>query len=300
MTVTDSSSFSPTRFLADFKKLADATGAPYSESTIQESLTTFEECFKEGTVIWRTTNRPNDVVNYRFYLRYRLDTVEMATKAGYLEPGNPMGRLATSWSALFNGDTEQWCDFHPKMGLVKTWVHLKCRRPVDDVLDASEVPEAVRAHKPTFRRLGLELVRFAAVDYDGASMNLYFTAPGPLSESQAAQYTDLAQCGPPTKQEFQDMHAFLNSQGFLFAVTMDYKTGEVKRVAFYANLPGKELPAVNDRLKLFFAEAISYDKQHTRIVGWSYGVGDKKYMKAESSYVGEFATLLKDVGSPLL
>src|SRR6266566_7210655 len=121
MTVSSSPSFSPTRFLTDFKKLADAIGAPYSEPAIQETLDTFEGCFKEGAVIWRTTNRPNDVVNYRFYLRRRLDTVEMATKAGFIEPGNQMGRLATSWSALFNGDTEQWCDFHPKMGLVKTW-----------------------------------------------------------------------------------------------------------------------------------------------------------------------------------
>ncbi|PYH97268.1 hypothetical protein BO71DRAFT_468204 [Aspergillus ellipticus CBS 707.79] len=280
------SAFDQPQFLNDFKKTADAIGAPYSETAILDTLKTFETCFKEGAVIWRTTNRPRDPVNYRFYLRRRLDTVHIATQAGYLDPNDPMGQL--------------WCDFHPETGLVKTWVNLKGRRPVDDILNAAVVPESVRAHAPTFHRLGLRLVRFLAVDYDGNSMNLYFTAPGPISETQAAQYTKLAQCDPPTAQEYQDMQTFLNPQGFAFAVTMEYTTGTIKRVAFYAlNLPANQLPVVNDRVLDFFAAAPSYDKHRTKNVAWSFGVGNKKYMKAESSYVGELATVLKDVGSPL-
>lgn len=300
MTVEGVSKFDPVRFLTDFKKTADAIGSAYSESSILKALETFKVCFRDGAVIWRTTNRDGDPVNYRFYLRRRLDTIEIATRAGYLEPDNQMARLITSWSALYKGDTEQWCDFHPETGLAKTWVNLKGRRPVDDILNAPEVPDSVRAHGPKFHSLGLELVRFLAVDYEGSTMNLYFTAPGPVSETQATQYTALAQCKPPTKEEFQDMRSFLNPQGFAFAVTMEYKTGAIKRVAFYAlSLPQNRLPTVNDRVTTFFTAAPSYDKQQTKNVAWSYGVGDKKYMKAESSYVGELATVLKDVGSPL-
>lgn len=301
MTVVEvASKFDPVRFLTDFKSTADAIGASYSESSILEALKTFKNCFQDGAVIWRTTNRENDPVNYRFYLQQRLDTIEIATKGGYIEPGNQMARLITSWSALYNGDTQQWCDFHPETGLAKTWVNLKGRRPLDDILNAPEVPPCVRAHRPTFHSLGLELVRFLAVDYEGSTMNLYFTAPGPLSETQAAQYTALAQCKPPTEEEFRDMRSFLNPQGFAFAVTMKYDTGVITRVAFYAlNLPENQLPVVNDRVLAFFAAAPSYDKQQTRNVAWSFGLGDKKYMKAESSYVGELATVLKDVGSPL-
>ncbi|KAJ5745281.1 secondary metabolism biosynthetic enzyme [Penicillium odoratum] len=212
-----------------------------------------------------------------------------------------MARLINSWSALYNEDTEQWCDFHPETGLVKTWVNLKGPRPVDSILSASEVSESVRAHGPAFHRLGLKLVRFVAVDYEGSTMNMYFTAPGPVSETQAAQYTGMAQCTPPTSQEFRDMQSFLNPQGFSFAVTMDYKTGAIKRVAFYAlSLPQNELPAVNDRVRTFFTEAPSYDKHPTRIIAWSFGLGDNKYTKAESSYVGDLATVLKDVDSPLI
>ena len=298
--VDSPASFSPSKFLHDFKTTADAIDAPYSEPAILAVLKVFEECLKEGAVIWRTTNRPGDPLNYRFYLRRRLDTIAIATEAGILESDNPMARLVTSWSSLYSGGTEQWCDFDPTTGLAKTWVNLKGRRPVDDILNAPEVPISVRAHGPTFHSLGLDVVRFLAVDYHGSTMNLYFTAPGPVSEDQAAQYTNLAGCLPPTDQEFEDMCTFLNPQGYAFAVTMEYKTGRITRVAFYALiLPPGKLPAVNDRVLKFFSEAPSYDKERTRNVAWSYGLGGSKYMKAESSYVGELATLLRDVGSPL-
>jgi hypothetical protein len=292
--------FSSTQFLTDFKKTASAIDAPYSEPSIQKALAIFEKCFSEGGVILRTTNRPKDVLNYRFYLRERIDTVSIATKAGYIEAGNPIGKLATCWSALWEGNTQQWCDFHPETGLAKTWIYLKGIRPVDDILNAVEVPDSVRAHGPTFHELGLERVRFLAVDYAGSTMNLYFTAPGPVTEEQAAKYTKLAQCDPPTEQEFRDMKAFLSPKGFAFAVTMKYDTGAITRVAFYAlSLPGKDLPSVDERVKKFFEVAPNYDKERTRVVAWSFGVGGKKYMKCESSYTGEFSTLLKDVGAPL-
>jgi hypothetical protein len=143
-------------------------------------------------------------------------------------------------------------------------------------------------------------VGWLAVDYEGNTLNLYFTGPGPLTEEQAAKYTKLAQCGPPTKQEFQDMRKFLHPTGFSFAVTMKYETGEITRVAFYAlNLPGKDLPSVDERVKRFFETAPSYDKKQTRNVAWSFGVGDKRYMKCAASYSGEVAMLLKDVKAPL-
>lgn len=52
------------------------------------------------------------------------------------------------------------------------------------------------------------------------------------------------------------------SLAVLFTVIFDYKTGKIKRVAFYAlNILGGELLAIaNDGLRKFFAEAPSYDK----------------------------------------
>ena len=301
MTVLASSptSFSSAKFLEDLKRTSDAVGAPYSEPAILAVLKVFEECFKESVVIWRTSDRPDDPLNYRFYLRRRLDTISIATEAGLLKSDDPIARQLTSWSSLYDGESWQWCDFDPKAGLAKTWVNLRGRRPLDDILNAPEVPVSVRNHGPTFHQLGLETVIFVAGDYHGNSINLYFAAPGPLSSTQAAQYANLADCSPPTDREFDDMHNFLSPQSFTFAVTMDYKTGRITRVAFYALrlTPGRS-PTVGDRISKFFTEAPSYDQEQTRMVAWSYGLGDSKYIKAESSYVGEWASLLRASAPP--
>ncbi|KJZ73749.1 hypothetical protein HIM_06867 [Hirsutella minnesotensis 3608] len=295
------SSFDSSRFLLDYKKTADSLGAPYSESTVQGTLDGFPGCFDEGTVIWRSTSRQGDKLNYRFYLCNRVDTVALGVKAGYLDADKPMSRLATSWSGLFDGDSVQWCDLDPEEGVAKTWVFLKGQRSVDDILDASEVPETARAHRATFHRLGLKLVHFVAVDHHGGTMNIYFTVPGPISEAQAAAYTELAGCQPPTRAEFDDLLKFLPSRRFVFAATIDYDTGKIKRVAFYAlNIPAGELPATaNDRLRKFFQEAPSYDKVQTRNVAWSYGNGDSKYMKGEASYTGDLQNWVQNVRGPV-
>ena len=295
------SAFTSARFLDDYKKTADSLGASYSEPIVQGTLSSFDGCFEEGTVIWRSTSRPNDKLNYRFYLRRRLDTVALAVKAGYIEASSPMARLATCWSDLFNGDTVQWCDLDPEEGVAKTWIFLKGQRSVDDILDAAVVPECARVHRAKFHSLGLKLVHFVAVDHHSDTMNIYFTVPGPISEAQAAAYTNLAGCKPPTAAEFQDLSKFLPTQRFVFAVTIDYNTGKIKRVAFYAlNVPGGEIPATaNDRLRKFFNEAPSYDKQQTRNVAWSYGNGDSKYMKGEASYTGDLQDWVQNVRSPV-
>jgi hypothetical protein len=93
--------FSAARFLIDFKKTASALGSPYKESVIAKSLKVFEKPFAQGAVTWRSTKRPNDVLNYRVYLRERLDTIGIAKNAGYIEPGNSMAKLATCWSKLY-------------------------------------------------------------------------------------------------------------------------------------------------------------------------------------------------------
>ena len=291
--------FSSEKFLYDFKRTSDALGAPYSEPAILTTLKVFKECFDEAVVILRTTNRPGDPLNYRFYLRRRLDTISIAAEAGMIKADDPIARLLTSWSSLNNGETWQWCDFDPETGLGKTWVNLRGRQPLDHILNAPEVPLSVRAHGPTFHSLGLDTVIFVAGDYHGSTINLYFAAPGPVTKTQAAQYASLAGCSPPTDQEFEDMRDFLNPQSYTFAVTMEYKTGRVTRVAFYAvRLPPQKSPTVDDRITKFFSETPSYDQEQTRFVAWSYGKGDKKYMKAETSYVGEWAALLRDNAPP--
>lgn len=296
MSLTETpASFSTTRFLDDLIKTSDAIGAPYSKTAISTVLKVFEECFTQGVVTWRATDRPGDALNFRIYLRRQLDTISIATEAGLLEPDNKMARLLNSWAALYTGEALQWIDFDPKKGLAKTWLNVKGRRPIDDILNTPEVPASVRAHGPMFHSVGLETVTFLAVDYHSQTMNLYFAGPSPMTKTQAAQYTNLVGCSPPTDQEFKEMSTFLSPGAFPFAVTMEYETGRITRVAIYAMaLSPERLPTVEDRISKFLSEAPSYDQHQSINVAWSYGLGGSKYMKADSSYIGEQTVIMNE------
>jgi hypothetical protein len=124
-------------------------------------------------------------------------------------------------------------------------------------------------------------------------MNFYFLVPGLLAADQAARYTNLAGCVPPTEQELQDMKDSMGPM-FVFAVTVEYETGRITRVAFYA-LDIPKLPPVNERLVKIFSKAPSYDQQRSMVIAWSYGLGNSKYMKGESSYVGEMSSRINEV-----
>lgn len=292
--------FNPAQFLKDIKRTSAAIGAPYSEAATGKVVEVYGQSFHDGAVLWRATNRAGDALNYRFYERRPIDTVAIAVKAGLLAPDNAMARLITSWSSLYGGTPEQSCDFDAEKGLTKAWVYLAGFRPLKDILGADGVPECIRQHAPMFHDLGLELVRHVAVDYDSNTVNLYFRAPGPISEEQAGRFVALAGCPPPSQAEIQEMGDFLNPIGFTFSVTMKFLTGAIKRVGFYAlKLPPNSFPEVGERLTTFFKEAPSYDAEEMNAVAWSFGEGGKKYIKAERSYCGRLVPLLRDWSSAL-
>ncbi|KKY13521.1 hypothetical protein UCRPC4_g06967 [Phaeomoniella chlamydospora] len=301
MQIKQQVSFNPSRFFEDVQNTCTAINAPYSESATQGVIEAYSNSFHTGAVLWRTTDRPGDALNYRFYERKPTDTVSRAVEAGLLKPDHHLGQLITSWSSLYSGTPEQSCDFDAERGLTKAWVYMGGMRPVDDILNAPHVPESIRRHGPTFHSLGLELVRHVAADYLSETLNIYFRAPGPINLQQAITYIRLADVTLNiSADEVEEMRQFLNPTGFTFSVTMAYTTGEIQRVAFYALKlhPGK-YPVINDRLKVFFSEAPSYDEEEMNAIAWSFGKGGKKYIKAERSYCGELVPLMKDWSSAM-
>jgi len=292
-------SFSPSKFLDDISKTTSALGAPYSEATTRKVLETFPHSFNDGAVLWRATDRKGDSLNYRFYERRPIDTVAIAIKAGLLTADDAiMADLVTTWSLLYNGTPEQSCDFDAETGLVKTWVFLKGLRPLDDILNAPGVPDSLRFHQATFHSLGLNTVRHVAVDYPKSTVNLYFRARGPVSQYQATKFNALAGANPPSAAEFEEMVSHLNPRGFTFSVTLKLSTGTIERVGYYAlKLPVGIFPDISDTLKTFFAVAPSYDPEEMNAIAWSFGKGNKKYVKAERSYCGRLVSLMRDWNS---
>ncbi|KAK6604046.1 hypothetical protein H4I95_05949 [Botrytis cinerea] len=288
--VSESLKFDQSRFLNDIQILSAAINAPYSESTTKKVLSVFSDSFHDGVVLWRATDRVGDALNYRFYSRRPIDTVTIASSAGLLSPDvvSNLGRLVTSWSSLYDGLPEESCDFDAEKGLVKAW----CRG----------VPESLKQHEERFKALELEKVRHVAVDYQKATVNLYFRAQGPISLQQATSFNALAGAGPPSQTQFLEMQEFLNAVGYTFAVTIRVDSGDIERVGYYAlKLPDratKNWPVINAQLEKFAQFAPSYDREEMNAVAWSFG-GTERYVKFERSYCGELVPLIKGWGTTL-
>ena len=278
--------------------VAAAIGAPYSETTTRAVLDAYGENFCNGAVLWRATNRPGDVLNYRFYERHPVDTIDVAVRNGLLVPESQLAKLVTSWSSLYDGTPEQSCDFDSDIGLSKTWVYLGDMRPLDDILSIPGISESIRSHKPLFNKLDLNLVRHVAVDYRKNTLNIYFRAKGPASLQQITEYTILAGANPPGPDLFNEMMKYLSPSGYTFSVTLHADTGAIERVGFYAlKLPPGEFPTIDDRLSIFFSTAPSYDEEEMNAIAWSFGKNGKTYIKAERSYCGDLVNLMRDWNS---
>ncbi|MGW2373908.1 aromatic prenyltransferase [Kitasatospora sp. NPDC001683] len=291
--------FSPSRFLKDIEATTVLLGIDYSEAMTRRVLDAYEESFHRGAVLWRTTDKPDGVLNYRFYERVPVDTVSIAAQTGLLGPHNQTASLISAWSSLYEGST-QLCDFDAVRGLAKTWVYLGGIRPLEEVLGAPGVPDTIRRHHGGFRELGLTSVRHVAVDYQHDTANLYFRVQEGLSPKAAARLLALSRSTPPDETTFKDMVDFTAPDGHTFSVTLRISTGQVERVGIYAlRLPAGQFPRLNDRLAAFFSGAPSHDEEEMNAVAWSFGAGGSRYVKAERSYCGRLVALMREWNSPM-
>ncbi|GIJ90336.1 putative secondary metabolism biosynthetic enzyme [Aspergillus pseudoviridinutans] len=293
--------FDPKRFLVDIQETCRAIGAPLSQEITLKVLETFQASFARGAVLWRTTDLPGDALNFRFYERVSIDAVSCAVNAKLLQPNHPLSQMIVSWSSLYSGAPQQSCDFDTKRGLTKIWVYLGDMRPLGDILSAPHVPLSIRNHAKSFYNLGLKIIRHVAADFTSNTVNIYFRAHGPLTLERARSLVGLAD--PTyllTREEVEEMRRFLNPVGFTFAVTMDYTTGEIKRVGVYAlKLAPGTYPPMDERLKIFFTQAPSHDEEEMNAIAWSFGKGGARYVKAERSYCGGLVPLMRQWNSAM-
>lgn len=280
--MTSGAEFSSTVFLNDLRNVATVLDAPFSEAVNRRVLDVYARSFAAGPVLLRTTDRPGDPLNYRFYSRHRWDTVGAAVSAGLVAEDRVLVPLIRSWSALYGGRPEQSCDFDAGSGLLKTCVYLGGTSALDDVLGARGVPHSVKQHGPLFRSLGLSGCRHVSVDYRDYTVTLYFRAPGPLTEQQCTRFTEMVNAAPPELLLTAEMQHYLRVRAYTFSVTISLETGELERCGFYAlRLPTGHFPRINGRLSLFFLLAPSYGAEKSNAVRWSFGGGGQTYVEAE-------------------
>lgn len=289
--------FSESRFLEDLREMCLAIDAPFSEDTTKKVLRAYGPSFRRGAVNWRVTDRPGDALNFRFYEREQTDTITPAIEAGLLDPASPVLPLLRAWAGLFPG-TVQCCDFCPSQGLVKCWLFLGGLRPADELLRAPGVPAHIARHAGELRRLGLTRARHIAVDYSGATVNLYFSQEGPLTGERVRALAALPGGRPsrPSDDEAAEMARFVSPEASDVAVTFRIDTGEVTRTAQYAFLMERAYPRLEKRIGTFFGRAPCYDEEPGDIVAWSFG--GKRYMKGERNYCGDTVSLMRDWALP--
>jgi hypothetical protein len=73
--------FSRSRFIHDFITLSKSMNAPYSQTTIENILIAFNEHWENSAILFRCTDRPGGVVNFRFFARRRVDMIAIAAHA---------------------------------------------------------------------------------------------------------------------------------------------------------------------------------------------------------------------------
>ncbi|KAL3489225.1 prenyltransferase-like protein [Aspergillus germanicus] len=294
--------FSQTRFLSDLESACKALNVPYSESTTLTILKTFDQSFTRGAVLLRTTDQANRPLNYRVYERESIDMVSLSINAGLLAQDSNLGQLVQTWSSLYGSESHQLADFDSSRGLVKFWVFLGGIRPLEEVLNVHGVPECIRRYQTMFETLNLNGVRHTAVDLEKASINLYFRTKPNVSRAEMNEYTSLAGADPIPDPLFEEITTHFPKAGGTFAVTLDFYTGTISRVAFYAlRLDENNLPpsAVSGRIKTFFEVCPSYESDEMKALAWSFGEGTKRYVKAEHSYTGDLVGLIKGWGTSL-
>jgi hypothetical protein len=288
--------FDRSRFLSEFRTLCHSLDAPYSEEKTKQILNAFDEYLDDSYVWTRCTSKPRDVVNFRLAFHGKwVDTISIASKAGWIDSEDTLAKIAASWSRRDNA--EQWCDFDPSRGLAKSWIYFHYLQPLQEIMRTPGLPDPVAARMPDLLAAGLEHVNFAAVDYTNKSMNLYFLLPGGLNHERAAKYVALAGSKPPADRDIQTMNDLMQPV-HTFGVTLIPETGHIPRVAFYAAMKeAQNYSSLNERMRKFFADAPSHDPvPQLHIVSWSYGAGDSKtYHKGEASYAGYSEELSRDM-----
>jgi len=300
----DAQPYEPGRFLNHLAAAAQATGAPFNEAIVRQTLDVFDAEFRRCVVQLKTTCQENTGIYYRFFYKWERDLTALAQQHGLIASAQHKSESDTSaadasatalvdlqYQVLENcaGATRAGLDFDTSYGLAKVWTFTGGPVPVQKIAELPAVPEAVRQHLGFFERHGLRHVFFVASDHQQNSMNVYF---GLEEDCRSAEWIAAlaAETGgaPEDPAIYQQMLASLAVSTGVGA-TFRWDTGEMGRWCLYGlNVPerpspGSNLPELPARLKRFQQHAATLNASPQYNVAWSFGKAGF-YTKLEKSY----------------
>ncbi|MFI1397964.1 aromatic prenyltransferase [Streptomyces sp. NPDC020681] len=289
--MTDLSGYDGESFATDLTRATATVGAPTDAGVAEQAFKAFRPDFTTGTVLWRCTDRSGDPLSFRLFPLEPVNTQARAISAGLLDQRHPLMPLATSWSTLYDANTQHSYAFDSDFGLTKTWIYFGSRRPAAEILSAPSVPRAIARRGAEFHERGLRDISFAAIDWRYNTVVLDFDISGPLTPESLASLVATTGAPAVSARTADTVLAYI-SRDHCVALAVDPANGYAVDCGFSVmDVPTAKLPRLPARLEAFFADAPTHAKDEFNVVGWSFG---KKgpYMKAERQYHGDIRALL--------
>ncbi|MGX7828838.1 aromatic prenyltransferase [Actinokineospora sp. 24-640] len=285
--------FDEDAFVRDLTSATAAVGAPVVPETAAAAFSAFPGHFRDGTVLWRTTDRPGDPLSYRLFPTSHIDTTAVAVDRGLVPADHPLLPLAWAWAELYDGATLHSCSFDSDFGLTKTWFYFGHRRPAGEILTAPGVPRGLAAREGGYVAEDLRLISFAAVDWRLGTVVLDFDVPGGLTRPDLDRYVDMAG-SEPVPDETADVVVKNISRDYCVALAVDPADGSGFDAGFSVlDFPADSLPALPERIAAFFGDIPVHAADAFTVLGWSFGQKGR-YMKAERQYRGDIRTVLTE------
>jgi 4-hydroxyphenylpyruvate 3-dimethylallyltransferase len=277
---------------------ASLIGAPHSADTTRRVLEAFAGEFTSSAVEFRTTNKPERELSYRYVNIEQADANPYAIcrKTGLLATSiRPVDRLADEVQTSF--ELAGWgVDAGAQYGVEKLWPFLKYGYPIDRALSMSHLPPAVKDHGDYLRRHALNHFSILAIDYRHETANLYFVfPPGTHAPTGIAGMIRDAGFEVPTNDVLE-----YNAGSVAAALTFSYSSKQIERLCFYVPAPDASLIPASQREA--FSPVVNQmpcvAAQRLYIVGHTFA--RRPYVKLELDYTGTtLACLQKCMMVPL-
>lgn len=301
--------FVEARFLEDLQAASVALSTPYHEPTIRRVLAAYGDLMYDAAIQVRGSSRPGVPLLFRVLMATPADTLDIATRHGWVHPDDPLASLAASARAHFSSSVIEQPEFAAdEGGYDAMFMYLGGLRPLDEVLAVPGMPAGVRAHRERFLALGLDGVTVLHLHYRAKHVSLFFLARGPLGRDALDALVGLvehdgddaaaaAAARPPSEAAYRDIIGVLRDSGYYLTVVMDYETGRVVKVELHLLFPVRlpddmQIPDVGEKLTTFW-DMPSYEYEDMDILSYCFGDTRLGDVLALRGYCGGLRSLLR-------
>ena len=288
------------RLFDDIKQTADSMELEFDELKTRKVLSAFSDEFKKCVVQFKSTDKNDDGLYYRFFYRGNKDLTSIALNHGLISK-NATSALALQPEILMKlpDSTRAGLDFHTKYGFAKEWTFTGLISIEDFLSTITQLPDSVYNKIDYFKTHQLNRVLFTAVDVINETMNVYFHWDHEC-RNRAWIKKMAASIGAKVPLS-SECDKIINSQVNVggVGVTFRWDSSEIERWCLYSlNIPMEDYKFPMDHSLEFLKNIQILNKMPQYNVAWSFSK-DENYLKLEKSYAKDATWFLTKMGGDL-